>query len=139
MALHNSVRGQVSLESLLIWAALAGALALFTPAFMHLVQADALQQQAVALHAHAQQLESIFSELAFQSPGSKIDFAWGDSANQEFSSSGNELELRLVHASLQNPKTFTAHSPLPLFSSIHPPFSFLVISRTDSGITIESR
>ncbi|QQR92629.1 MAG: hypothetical protein IPJ89_00075 [Candidatus Iainarchaeum archaeon] len=139
MHLTISQKGQVSLESLLIWAALAGALALFTPAFAHLMQAYALQEQALELKVHAQNLEVIFHELAFQAPGSSASYAWAYAAGYQFSSGSGVLELQLVHAALANPKQFTAHSPLPLEVSINPPFSSLIITRTAEGITIQSQ
>ncbi len=132
-------QGQVSLESLLIWAALAGALALFTPAFSNLMQAYALQEQVLELKSHAQQLESIFHSLSFQAPGSKIIYKWSSSASNEFSVSGNDLELQLTHASFLAPKIFIAKSPIPISTSLNPSFSSLIITRAENGITIQSQ
>ena len=132
-------RAQVSLESLLIWAALAAALALFTPAFAHLIGAYGLQQQTLELKSHAQQLESIFSELSFQSSGSKIAYAWQSPASLQVFAATDELEFRLVDVSLQNPKSFFVHSPIPIAASISLPFSSLSIARSESGITIQSQ
>lgn len=132
-------QGQVSLESLLIWAALAGALVLFTPAFSNLMQAYALQEQVLELKSHAQQLESIFQSLSFQAPGSRHIYQLNARAENHFSVSAEGLELQLVHLSMASPKIFIAKSPIPISISLNPLFSSLIITRAENGITIQSQ
>lgn len=131
-------RGQVSLESLLIWAALAGALALFTPAFTNLMQAYSIQEQVMEMRVVSHQLEAAFTQLSFQAPGSRVSFGWNyPSAQLQATSEG--LEIQLNHASLQSPKVFTAKSPIPILLSFQQPATLLVITRIEGGIRVESQ
>lgn len=133
------MKGQISLESLLIWAALAGALALFTPVFSQTIHAYELEQQTLELKSHADQMGSIFRMLSFEAEGARVTYSWLSSPELEWGLNENGLELRLVDSSLLNSKSFSASSPIPLSASIQSPFSVLIFTRQGSGINIESR
>ena len=131
-------KAQVSLESLLIWAALAGMLALLTPAFAQLMHAYALQQVTLALKAHAQQIQIILQELSFESQGSVRAYSWTSSSAVEIVVVDLQLEFHLNNASLSSSKIFVAESFIPLFYISSPASTKLIFLRTAEGITIQS-
>lgn len=131
-------KAQVSLESLLIWAALAGMLALLTPAFAQLMHAYALQQETLSLKAHAQQVEIILQELSFESQGSVRTYSWTLSPSIELIVDDLQLEFHLNDASLSSPKIFVAESFIPLLYAPSLASTKLIFLRTAEGITIQS-
>ena len=130
-------KAQVSLESLLIWAALAGMLALLTPAFATIMHAYSLQQETLALKSHAQQIQTILDELIFESEGSSRAHSWTVSPSVALSVNGYQIEMQLNDPSLQNPKLFTAESQLPLLYATQTASNELIFIRTADGITIQ--
>ena len=67
----NHARGQVSVESLLLWTCLAGMLAIFIPVFTHAMDAYRTQNEVNQFDAFAREMEEVIHALTFASAGSR--------------------------------------------------------------------
>ena len=134
-----SNRGQVSLEELLLWAALAGMLALLTPVFAGVVHAYSLQTQVISLKSASVELENAMQALAFEGEGSQRIIFLPQIEGLSFSTEGNGIIFSLNDPSLSSPKEFQAQGSLPIDLEAGAGENEWKILRTEEGITIQSQ
>lgn len=106
--------GQVSIEALLLWAALAGMLALFTPAFAHAMDAYTLLAHTNQFTSFADELQKNVEWLSFAAPGSQLKMLVPALKEMEIIFSAGEIELILDDESFSHAKTRTITSAWPI-------------------------
>lgn len=134
--IKNANAGQVSIEALLLWAALAGMLALFTPAFAHAMDAYSLLAHTNQFTSFSGALEKNISWLSFSAPGSRIQMDVPALERMEISVFTDEIEIIFDHESFTHAKTRTISSVIPLEGEIIPGKS-IILTREEGQITIQ--
>ena len=111
---NNAKAGQVSIEALLLWAALAGMIALFTPAFAHAMDAYVLHAHTSQFISFSETLQEKISGISFAAPGTQTLIYVPRIENMHLEISGNEIQLTLTHAQLTQEKKRTIVSAWPI-------------------------
>jgi len=115
---NNTSAGQVSIEALLLWAALAGMIAVFTPAFAHAMDAYILHAHTNQFITFSEELQEKISGISFAAPGTQVQLRVPTVKNMEIEIRGNEISLTLAHGQLSREKKRTITSAWPLEGSI---------------------
>lgn len=106
----NANAGQISIEALLLWAALAGMIALFTPAFAQTMNAYSLLAQTNQFTAFADELQSNVEWLSFAGEGSQIRVRVPMLNEMKIITRANEIELTFDDETFSHPKVRTITS-----------------------------
>ena len=130
-------RCQISLESLILWLALAGMLAAFTPLVGNVLHAYALQTQAQELAAFSARVQQSLNELSFSGEGTQYLLHMPAFENVKMESSEHVVHFVMEDASLPVPKTFSIESPLPLSVNGVLEEGKWIIRRRADGLEIE--
>ncbi len=108
----------MSVEALLLWAALAGMLALFTPAFAHAMDAYTLLARTNQYTAFSDELEKNMEWLSFSAPGSQVQMRVPDIEGMEITILVDEIDIEFDDDSFSHTKTRTIASPIPIEGEI---------------------
>lgn len=127
--------GQVSIEALLLWAALAGMLALFTPVFAQGMDAYALLAHTKQFTAFADELQEKIDWLSLTGPGSQLTMHVPPLAEMEIIFGGNEIELTYDNGAFSQPKIRVIMSAWPLEGTFLPGETITLL-REEGKITI---
>ncbi len=111
-------KGQVSIEALLLWTALAASLALFTPAFAHAMDAYTLLAHTNQYTAFSDALEKNVEWLSFSAPGSQLQMRVPALERMEILVYVDEIEIIFDHESFSHPKTRTITTLTPIEGEI---------------------
>lgn len=111
---NKEKRGQVSIEALLLWAALTGMIALFTPAFAHVMEAYQLHAHTNQFMSFSEELQEKISGISFAAPGTQLSLRVPKIKNMQIEISGSEITLTLRHEKLSNEKKRIIESEWPI-------------------------
>jgi hypothetical protein len=134
--LESLGRGQVSIEALLLWAALAGMLALFTPVFAHAMEAYTLAAHTNQFTTFAEELQQEVDWLSLAGPGSQLTMRVPALAKMKVRFFSNEIELTFDHESFSQPKMRTITSAWPIEGAFSPGDT-ITLARDEEKITIQ--
>jgi hypothetical protein len=127
---------QVSVESILLWAGMAAALAFITPVAVNTMESQTVLFQARELQAAANTIQFQLEELVFSSSGSQATISIPSFENVIWKVNDFSIQIELHSDFLSSPKLFVAASPLPLQGTVTNDQN-VVLKRTSFGITIE--
>src|SRR5687768_11839688 len=99
------IRGQLSIEALLLWAALAGMLAIFTPAFASAMEAYTLLAHTHQFTTFSDEMQENIEWLSFAAPGSQLTMKVPDIEDMRIHVYIDEIEIEFDHDSFSHPKT----------------------------------
>lgn len=133
---NKEKKGQVSIEALLLWAALAGMIALFTPAFAHAMDAYTLHAHTNQFISFSETLQETISGISFAAPGTQTPLQVPPIENMTIEVSGNEIHLTLAHAQLAHDKKRTITSAWPIEGTLAPGEK-IILRREEGKITIQ--
>ncbi len=125
----------MSIEALMLWAALAGMLALFTPAFAHAMDAYTLLARTNQYTAFADELQANVNWLSFSAPGSQVPMRVPNIERMEIIIIVDEIEITFEDDSFSQEKMRTISSPIPIEGEI-PIGKTITLVREDGKITI---
>ncbi len=128
--------GQVSIEALLIWAALAGMIALFTPAFAHAMDAYTLHVNVNRFIAFGNELEETIQTLSFAGSGSRTRMHVPHIPGMEIHVENNHITLILHHDALTQDKRRTINASVELEGTLTRGKTSL-LTREQGKITIQ--
>ena len=110
--------GQISIEALLLWAALAGMLALFTPAFAHAMDAYTLLARTNQYTVFSDELQANVEWLSFSAPGSQVQMRVPSIEGMQITIILDEIDIEFDDDSFSHTKTRTITSPLLIEGTI---------------------
>lgn len=131
-------RGQVSLEALLLWAALAASLAALLPVFSSAMDAFALQQETNTFVSFGDHVESTLNSLSFLAPGTRTTLIVPRMVHCHASLDSDSILLTLSHPALSQDKVRTIDVPLPLSGNLDCAASSWTVTRLEDEIILES-
>lgn len=133
----HSARGQVSLEALLIWAALAGSLGLLLPFFGSAMDAYALRGETFVFAQFTETLQDSISDLSFASPGAIHILHVPHFPGFDFEVNSDSIILTLTHSHFSSPREEIIQSQIPLSGLPLSDADEWILERTPEGITIQ--
>jgi hypothetical protein len=137
---NNRSPAQVSLESILIWAAMTGVLVSLLPIFTYAVQGQKEWVEKNHFIQFSEELENALHSLSFYAPGSVRSISIPP-AGQEWDIIVNEKGIVLHWTpSFSPPAPFTKKIPslIPLEGEVNPHAAFILVERLEGSIRIES-
>lgn len=131
-------RGQVSFESILLWAGFLAVLGLFLPVFAHALEAQKLQLEKEQFLSFSYSLKQNLIRLSHYAEGSSISMRGPSIENLEMEIQENAIALAWSPPALSTSLTQEIESPLSLVGEWSPDSDDVVLSRESNTILIES-
>ncbi|MEK6970286.1 MAG: hypothetical protein AABW68_01170 [archaeon] len=132
------MRGQASLESILLWAGLLAVLGLFLPSFLHVLDAHHLQWDKGRFLSFSDAVGHSLVRLSHYAEGSMLSIPSPSLEELDIRGDGHTLTLTWSPPSLSSPLLIEQSSLLPLEGEWSPDSHFLVLRRESNFILIES-
>lgn len=130
-----SMKGQASIESLLLWSAMAASLALVLPVALHSIQAYSILLQVNELSDSIRVIQHGLDELSFSFSGSQMVFFVPSFDGLRWVIKDDSVLAEFSSTFFPSPKVLAAKSPVPLSGFVSNDGN-IVLVRTISGITI---
>jgi hypothetical protein len=132
----NTNTGQVSIEALLLWAALAGTLALFALVFAQTMDAYTVLARTAQFTLFADELQSNVDWISFAAPGSQIRMRVPALKEMNITVNPNEIELLFDDESLSHAKKRIITSAVEIAGDFSPGETITLL-RAEGKITIQ--
>jgi hypothetical protein len=131
-------RGQVSFESILLWAGFLAVLGLFIPAFANALEAQKLQLEKERFLSFANTLEDGLLRVSHYAEGSTLTIPSPSFADLSILMEGDLILLEWSPPALSSSLSREIVSPLPLEGSWSPEGGDIILIRESDFILIES-
>lgn len=136
--LTEDEHGQVSFESILLWAGFLAVLGLFIPVFAHALEAQKLQLQKEQFLSFSHSLEQNIIRLSHYSEGSTVSIRVPPLENSEMDIQEELIMLTWSPPALSHSITQEIESLLPLSGEWPSDSTTIILSRESNSILIES-
>lgn len=130
-------RGQVSFESILLWAGFLAVLGLFIPVFAHALEAQKLQVEKEHFLSFSHSLEQNIIRLSHYSEGSTVSIRMPALENLELDIQEELITLNWSPPALPTYLSKEIESPLPLLGEWSADSTNMILSRESDSILIE--
>lgn len=131
-------RGQVSFESILLWAGFLSVLGLFLPVFNQAMDAQKLQVEKERFIDFSTNLSDSLHLLSFYAPGSSLSVSFSSLENVSLVVEGSVIIVSWSPPSLGHSLEQTIESPYEIENNLSSNFKTLILRRESNLIILES-